>query len=926
MAAANLNFDFCLVKYEAPKEYQQLGKLLSNKRKNDAETGKSHITARRLAALFSGVCPDTPKLVAAYGKRVSEISRLATDKASKDYSSSIFGAYTGVDATSIWAAATSSEDPKGGAIHVHLLACILTIWEPGEAISIWVELVEERKRAIANDFENGAQIPFALAAAAQQEITRAELADWDRSARAWIETANNMMLKRHTQLKLILKNISLPIGKVEIVYPSVIEAWRNALTVMERLLSGIPQEVNDGTALLGLSYWHLYPDILVFGSEPVEVHLEDDIVPPGGILSLGCSSSATSSANGISWSLSLAHMRYYGRPIRKEALIQEDPSRLTPSEFSQVVLGCLMGSWNIDKKKEVATLMCLRDLGSYGLANKTSGRPCYDDFAFRFLQDTSLKLLANQETANQLIALGRKRTNFLPTTVKGPQIERNIGPFFGLSNPSTFLEHLGSNEGRIEYLRRIGGRLDEIESLSPIIRYQVVSETKSTMPQYEFATMFPINYQNLQRSSIGVSTRRKHMRWISAVKPLQTIVGSLRTTQGEIVVKNKIFHSNTPLKFSRIIPGGGETTYIYRGGSSEVAVFWPDNDTLCNLLVSKFFEVDAEDIQWAVAYSLIERSKLYEEPMFKALAMISWGLRAFRTLTERMIRAETLLSPLNSRSWARELASYEQHGSARPTEISTFLTIAHHISIISDLAGGCDIPETAIPPNCMGISVGDSLYVPNRLLDDPIEVSKPQHLKRVLGNIGQPGFTLLSSVASPITSPIDHSRWRVATTQIFDGKPEDALRTTSMHLSFTSWKLAINQQGAQGNRDNQYKMMEAIVSIRDKGNWIGDVDIISALKNHRVYQLPPQGSCHHTPGSAPSTSMVSIGSWDNLCDPPSGHIVVRAHGNWLARLAAVSFLAQQAEDKYCVNRITVCPKDVCWLCVESEFANNVYVY
>jgi hypothetical protein len=74
-----------------------------------------------------------------------------------------------------------------------------------------------------------------------------------------------MMLKRHTKPRLILKNISLPIEKVESIYPSVIEAWRNALTIMESLLSGIPQEVSEGAGLLGLSYWHLYPDILIFG-------------------------------------------------------------------------------------------------------------------------------------------------------------------------------------------------------------------------------------------------------------------------------------------------------------------------------------------------------------------------------------------------------------------------------------------------------------------------------------------------------------------------------------------------------------------------------------------------------------------------------------------------------------------------------------
>ncbi|KAI1330652.1 hypothetical protein F5Y16DRAFT_425017 [Xylariaceae sp. FL0255] len=289
VAAANLNFDFCLVKYEAPKEYQPLGRLLSPQRKKDAEFGKSHVTARRLAALFQGLGPETPKLTAAYGERVSEISRSATDKASKKYSSSVYDAYTGVDATSIWAAATSTKDSKNNAMHVHLLACILTVWEPADAVSIWVELVQERRMKIAKDLEEGAALPFSLAAAAaQQEITRSQLAEWDASARSWMQTADTVMVKKQTQLKLILKNVTLPVGRSEAVYNNVTEIWHAALLITERLLSGTPQEVQDGSALVGLITWHLYPDIIVFSPQTVEIRMADPLVPNRGILSLGC--------------------------------------------------------------------------------------------------------------------------------------------------------------------------------------------------------------------------------------------------------------------------------------------------------------------------------------------------------------------------------------------------------------------------------------------------------------------------------------------------------------------------------------------------------------------------------------------------------------------------------------------------------------
>jgi hypothetical protein len=56
-----------------------------------------------------------------------------------------FQRHVGLDATSIYAAATSGSK----VIALHLLACMLArSWSGPEAIAIWVELVEERKKEI----------------------------------------------------------------------------------------------------------------------------------------------------------------------------------------------------------------------------------------------------------------------------------------------------------------------------------------------------------------------------------------------------------------------------------------------------------------------------------------------------------------------------------------------------------------------------------------------------------------------------------------------------------------------------------------------------------------------------------------------------------------------------------------------------------
>lgn len=143
LTAANLNFDFTLIKCEAPKEFGQLGTALSKRRKENAEYGSTHITARKLGALFEGMLPSTPCLLQAYGNRVSEIAESSTERHSPEFENSMFAAHKGVDGTSIWAAATSSPT----ALHIQLLACMLArVWPANEAVSVWVEIVEERPK------------------------------------------------------------------------------------------------------------------------------------------------------------------------------------------------------------------------------------------------------------------------------------------------------------------------------------------------------------------------------------------------------------------------------------------------------------------------------------------------------------------------------------------------------------------------------------------------------------------------------------------------------------------------------------------------------------------------------------------------------------------------------------------------------------
>jgi hypothetical protein len=74
LALANFNIDFALLKVEAPVEYKGLQSALSHWRRDNAEQGSLHRTARKLGALFEQVVPPIQTLIETYGRRVSEIS------------------------------------------------------------------------------------------------------------------------------------------------------------------------------------------------------------------------------------------------------------------------------------------------------------------------------------------------------------------------------------------------------------------------------------------------------------------------------------------------------------------------------------------------------------------------------------------------------------------------------------------------------------------------------------------------------------------------------------------------------------------------------------------------------------------------------------------------------------------------------------
>ena len=415
VALANLNFDFSLIKVEAPVEFKELGAALSTKRRSAAEHGTSHMTARKLGSLFEQFLPPTPRLFRAYGLRASNIvqSQLVNPKGNKSYGP--FAEHSGVDATSIWAAATSGSS----ALAVHLLACMLArIWSASEAIGIWEQILAARRKELLEFSESGA-IHLQSLAAAQLSLSREQLADWDASARAWLRAADTVEKFRQKQLILIVENLNIPVNRDMDVYASVMHAWKMAMITMDKLVGGMGHSVQDGSVLLGLSSWHLYPDMIILGKVTAETKQGDSLIAPGGIVTIGLQGVDGHQDRGVYWSLPLAHVRFYGDPVKAEGSITLDSSRVSIDQFLMVALGSLITSWSLHGSTLVDSLKLICQMWDFS-SNYIAKLPHFDKKAellefnwLKVLSDSSIQYLTasdcDQSSLKRLINLGQRR-------------------------------------------------------------------------------------------------------------------------------------------------------------------------------------------------------------------------------------------------------------------------------------------------------------------------------------------------------------------------------------------------------------------------------------------------------------------------------------------------------------------------------------
>ncbi|KAL3422791.1 hypothetical protein PVAG01_04538 [Phlyctema vagabunda] len=1043
LALANVNFDFTLVKLEAPKEFSTLGTMISPKRKINAEEGSLHKTARRLGALFEENIPPTDALFRAYGRRVSEICELPSVNPQPSLKESLFAHQIGVDATSIWAAATSGE----AAIAVHLLACMLArIFTGPEAVSVWVELVSKQKKHIGQMSQEAmyASKYEKAATASLQEISRTELADWDASARAWLQSADQAKTLQHNQLKVILNGVNIPINNVPDMYDSVIKAWTAALKGMDNLLRGMPQRVSDGAALLGMSSWHMYPDMSVLGAATTHVQQRDALFSKTAILTLGLKV-LDSAEEGVSWSLPLACLQYYGHPVQASRSMVQDAGRVTFDQFIYMVLGCIFSAWGRFAQTNELGFQWLRSIASLvqpAMATGLSGEVAHHSNAIwlnllvaameRFEDYDDIE----QRLAEQLIALGRRRSTFLyPSNM--PRI-----PLFGLSHMSVLLPLLQKDELRIEFLRYFA-KQERINNAAYVIRYR--PDNGDVSMSYELVTVAPVLVSgSLKRTANGsmkdnYSSEPVHICWL----PLSGFLrrdGRLCDDENCLL---RLMEQQFDTDYFDSVVNAQDARIPHMCQSPGHAAFWTryklatSRGNLCLPVLEGVIEQTYSSTSKSIIFSnersfhgafrdlaILSRFNFESRNRFKTLNYVAGDMRRAAIFSieldmrnadlyqGRPLPGRNLLQPqhmnqildaskISPRAVFRQIFGFEDFNSLRTCEpqmihnlryelgnlkacaaigeiykllpeatISTMvasralseskwvqnrspmshglvikLSRAQVFSCISMLDSGiCDLDPFGLE-EVFAMSSGNSLYVDGALLCDPYETTSSKEIRRIAGNVGRPGISLLVPPPHPKIREADLGSYLQINHAQFDGEAQDCFRHTTVHLSFTAYEMPLKITNEHRHIiDRPANLVETLISVYDHQQWIADIDIMKTLSTITTWHIKPvaksvtrlecDSNIHNqeikvgdngvltnpleilqnlfTKSNQPyDMNFTSIDNWDELLDPPDTVCVLRAHGNWLARLSLMSVCW------HLEYVIFVLPKNPCWSCCGS---------
>ena len=281
----------------------------------------------------------------------------------------------------------------------------------------------------------------------------------------------------------------------------------------------------------------------------------------------------------------------------------------------------------------------------------------------------------------------------------------------------------------------------------------------------------------------------------------------------------------------------------------------------------------------------------------KALVALAQATQVYLRLEGATISLKVIDSPLHETPYFSTWTSIDSEsrvveGEYFPSISTMTLPRLNTLSCIAYFESGTLAMAPEEFEQTLAIASGNSIFVIGVILSDPFEIIPENAVKRIIGNIGRTGICLLVAPVNPKIRPLGE-QYNLVNHAVYDGKREDNFRSTSLHLSFTDWTLPLEVKGSEPRTiDQEACLVEAVISVLDSGKWVADLDILCVDFNN-LTRLVMTEQCPGHPQGNFDYDYTSIDSWEELLDAPPSVGIFRARGNWAARLAAVSILAQK---------------------------------
>ncbi|RYP74088.1 hypothetical protein DL769_004105 [Monosporascus sp. CRB-8-3] len=218
------------------------------------------------------------------------------------------------------------------------------------------------------------------------------------------------------------------------------------------------------------------------------------------------------------------------------------------------------------------------------------------------------------------------------------------------------------------------------------------------------------------------------------------------------------------------------------------------------------------------------------------------------------------------------------------------------------------------------VSAADSLYIASALLRDPAEHDRSSVVQRFTGNIGRAGIAFMVPPREPeIKSYKSIDEWYQYDHKVFDGAMENCFEGTSLHIAFSDASQAVNVDFS-GGRDVESYFLETLISVYERQTWIAELDILGSMRSARLIRHFLKSSACKCKGPASSDAkMISIDNFAEMIVPPRQPGIIRAKGNWQARLAAASLCLAKG------YKVILKPEHTCWGCLSKQSVDSMTV-